>query len=93
MSNAKFRSIFTASTEQQRQENFDDYWLFTQQHGGELFEEEKDLLKKRTKLQYFQSNPVRLRSPLASPEAFYRNYVKMVDDPKSLDRMTLMLTT
>jgi hypothetical protein len=92
MSNAKYRSIFTPSTEQQRQENFEDYWLFTQQHGGELLEEEKDLLKKRAKLQYFQNNPVHLRTPLANPEAFYRNYVKMIDDPKSLDRMTLMLT-
>lgn len=92
MSNAKYRSIFTASTEQQRQTNFDDYWQFTQQHGGELLEEDKDLLKKRAKLQYFQNNPVRLRTPLANPDAFYRNYVKMVDDPQSLDRMTLMLT-
>jgi hypothetical protein len=92
MSNTKYRSIFTASTEQQRQENFNDYWLFTQQHGGELLEEEKDLLKKRAKLQYFQNNPVRLRKPLANPDAFYRNYVKMVDSPESLDRMTLMLT-
>jgi hypothetical protein len=92
MSNAKYRSIFTASTEQQRQENFEDYWLFTQQHGGELLEKEKDLLKKRAKLQYFQNNPVHLRTPLANPEAFYRNYVEMIDDPKSLDRMTLMLT-
>jgi hypothetical protein len=92
MSTAKYRSIFTPSTEQQRQENFDDYWIFTQQHGGELFEEERDLLKKRARLQYFQDNPVRLRTPLANPESFYRNYVTMVDDPKSLDRMTLMLT-
>jgi len=92
MSTAKYRSIFTPSTEQQRQENFDDYWLFTQQHGGELFEEDRDLLKKRARLQYFQDNPVRLRTPLANPESFYRNYVTMVDDPKSLDRMTLMLT-
>ncbi|CAG1769673.1 hypothetical protein BAC3_00461 [uncultured bacterium] len=92
MSNANYRSIFTASTEAQRQENFDDYWLFTQQHGGELLEEEKDLLKKRAKLKYFQDNPVRLRKPLANPEAFYRNYVQMVDDPQSLDKLTLMLT-
>jgi hypothetical protein len=92
MSTAKYRSIFTPSTEQQRQENFDDYWVFTQQHGGELFEEDRDLLKKRARLQYFQDNPVRLRTPLANPESFYRNYVTMVDDPESLDRMTLMLT-
>jgi hypothetical protein len=92
MSNAKYRSIFTVATDQQRKENFDDYWIFTQQHSGELLEEEKDLLKKRAKLQYFQDNPVKLRTPLANPEAFYRNYITMVDDPNSLDKMTLMLT-
>ena len=92
MNTAKYRSIFTPSTEQQRQENFEDYWLFTQQHGGELLEEDRDLLKKRARLQYFQDNPVQLRTPLANPENFYRNYITMVDDPQSLDRMTLMLT-
>lgn len=92
MSIAKYRSVFTAATAEQRKENFEDYWIFTQQHGGELLEEEKDLLKKRARLQYFQDNPVKLRTPLANPEAFYRNYIEMVDDPKSLDRMTLMLT-
>ncbi|MSP27928.1 MAG: hypothetical protein EXR80_05715 [Methylococcales bacterium] len=92
MSTAKYRSIFTASTAQQRKENFDDYWIFTQQHGGELLEEEKDLLKKRAKLEFFQNNPVKLRTPLANTDAFYRNYITMVDDPKSLDRKTLMLT-
>jgi hypothetical protein len=92
MNTAKYRSIFTASTEQQRQENFEDYWVFTQQHGGELLEEERDLLKKRARLQFFQNNPVKLRTPLANPDSFYRNYITMVDDPKSLDRMTLMLT-
>lgn len=92
MSTAKYLSVFTPATAQQRKENFDDYWIFTQQHGGELFEAEKDLLKKRARLKYFQDNPVKLRTPLANPEAFYRNYVEMVDDPKSLDRMTLMLT-
>jgi hypothetical protein len=92
MSTAKYRSVFTPATAEQRKENFEDYWIFTQQHGGELLEQEKDLLKKRTRLQYFQDNPVKLRTPLANPEDFYRNYVEMVDDPKSLDRMTLMLT-
>lgn len=92
MSTAKYCSIFTASTDQQRKENFEDYWIFTQQHGGELLEAEKDLLKKRARLQYFQNNPVKLRTPLANPEAFYRNYITMVDEPQSLDRMTLMLT-
>lgn len=92
MNNTKYRSVFTPATDQQRKENFDDYWIFTQQHGGQLLEEEKDLLKKRARLEYFQANPVKLRTPLANPEAFYRNYVDMVDDPNSLDRMTLMLT-
>jgi hypothetical protein len=92
MSTAKYRSIFTASTEQQRQENFADYWIFTQQHGGELLEEARDLLKKRDRLQYFQDHPVQLRTPLADPERFYRNYITMVDDPNSLDKITLMLT-
>ncbi|MFI3220291.1 MAG: hypothetical protein QX189_14420, partial [Methylococcales bacterium] len=64
MSTIKYRSIFTVATDQQRKENFDDYWIFTQQHGGELLEEEKDLLKKRARLEYFQNNPVKLRIPL-----------------------------
>ena len=92
MSIAKYRSVFAPATAEQRKENFEDYWIFTQQHGGELLEEERDLLKKRARLEYFQNNPVKLRTPLANPDAFYRNYVEMVDDPNSLDRMTLMLT-
>jgi hypothetical protein len=92
MNSAKYLSVFTPATEQQRKENFEDYWQFTQQHGGELFEAEKDLAKKRARLKYFKDNPVKLRTPLADPEAFYRNYIEMRDDPKSLDRMTLMLT-
>ncbi len=89
---AKYLSVFSPATAQQRKENFDDYWVFTQQHGGELLETEKDLVIKRDRLKYFQDNPVQLRTPLKDPEAFYRNYVEMVDDPKSLDKMTLMLT-
>ncbi|WP_459990638.1 hypothetical protein [Methylosoma difficile] len=92
MGSNKFLSIFTPATQQQRQENFADYWEFTQNHGGELYEAEKDLAKKRAKLEYFKSNPVQLRTPLADPDAFYRNYIELHDDIKSLDRMTLMLT-
>jgi hypothetical protein len=88
----QYLSIFTASDAQQRKENFDDYWIFTQRHGGELFETEKDLAKKRQRLKDFQDNPVKLQTPLKNPESFYRNYVEMQDDPKSLDKMTLMLT-
>ncbi|MDI1292132.1 MAG: hypothetical protein PSV18_05230 [Methylobacter sp.] len=92
MVSTKYLSVFSPATEQQRKENFDSYWEFTQQHGGELLEHDKDLAKKRDRLKHFQDNPVKLRKPLADPEAFYRNYVDMQDDPKSLDRMTLMLT-
>ncbi len=88
----KYLSIFTHSNAQQRKENFDDYWVFTQEHGGELFENDKDLAKKRQRLQDFKDNPVKLRTPLKKPEDFYRNYINMQDDPKSLDKMTLMLT-
>lgn len=89
---ARFRSVFSPANVQERAANFADYWIFTQQHGGELLEAEQDLAIKRDRLRYFQENPVRLRQPLANPEAFYRNYVEMHDDPASLDRMTLMLT-
>jgi hypothetical protein len=93
MASSKYLSIFSPATPQQRQENFADYWQFTQHHGGELFEAERDLAKKRAKLQAFKDNPVSLRTPLANPDVFYRNYIEMQDDPKSLDRMTLMLTS
>ncbi|TRX00679.1 hypothetical protein [Candidatus Methylobacter oryzae] len=92
MASARYLSVFAPATPQQRKENFDDYWEFSQQHGGELFEDDKDLSKKRERLRYFQDNPVTLRKPLIDPEAFYRNYIEMQDDPESLDRMTLMLT-
>ena len=92
MTSAKYLSVFSPATKQERKENFENYWEFTQHHGGELIEHERDLAKKRARLQYFKENPVKLRTPLADPDAFYRNYVEMKDDPKSLDRMTLMLT-
>lgn len=92
MAVGKYLSVFSPATIEQRKANFEDYWMFTQQHGGELFEDDQDLAKKRARLKYFQDNPVKLRKPLTDPDAFYRNYVEMQDDPKSLDRMTLMLT-
>jgi len=93
MTSGKFLSVFSPASQQERKDNFENYWEFTQQHGGELFEDDRDLAKKRARLQYFKDNPVSLRTPLANPDAFYRNYVKFQDDPKSLDRMTLMLTS
>lgn len=91
MSIPKFRSIFTDSTAQQRQANFEDYWIFTQEHGGELLESERDLAKKKARLAYFQANPVRTSQPLPNPDSFYRNYITVVDDLTSLDRKTLLL--
>ena len=35
---------------------------------------------------------MRARKPLENPECFYRNDVRMVDDPPSFDRKTLFLT-
>jgi hypothetical protein len=92
MGSGKYLSVFTLATENQRKQNFEEYWKFTQQHGGELYEAEKDLAKKRAKLKSFKDHPVKLRKPLADPDAFYRNYIEMKDDPTSLARMTLMLT-
>ncbi|MBK7491168.1 MAG: hypothetical protein KBF68_08450 [Nitrosomonas sp.] len=88
----KFRSIFTPASKQERTNNFENYWLFTQHHNGELLEEDKDLVKKRIKFKSFKDNPIQLRVPLVNPDAFYRNYVDMQDDPKTLDPMILMLT-
>ena len=92
MTITRYRSIFSPSTAAQRKDNFESYWIFTQKHGGELLEDDRDLAIKRAKLIYFQNNPVKLRTPLVNPEAFYRNYVEMQDAPDSLDKMTLMLT-
>ncbi|MCE9625732.1 MAG: hypothetical protein K8R69_09850 [Deltaproteobacteria bacterium] len=88
----RFQSIFSPSTSEQRRENFESYWEFTQKHGGNILESEKDLTKKKALLRDFQDHPVRSRQPLQNPELFYRNYVTMKDDPKTLDRKTLLLT-
>jgi hypothetical protein len=87
-----FRSIFSPSTATERVSNFETYFEFSRGHSGEIIEAEKDLTLKRARLKYFQDNPVRSRRPLADPDAFYRNYVKLVDDPSKLDRRTLLLT-
>ncbi len=59
MRTAKYLSVFSPASAEQRKANFEDYWVFTQQHGGELFEAEKDLAKKRARLKFFQDNPVK----------------------------------
>ena len=87
-----YRSIFSAATRRERAQNFKDYWDYTVEHDGEILEEQKGLTKKQQILTRFQSNPVRSSRPLADAEGFYRNHVKMQDDPRALDRKTLLLT-
>lgn len=89
---AGYRSIFTPATRRQRMENFESYWLYSQRHGGEILEAEKDLTRKKQTLARFRANPVRSRKPLPDPERFYRNYVRLQDDLGSFDRKTLLLT-
>jgi hypothetical protein len=89
---AGYRSIFTPSTPEERAENFESYWAFTQHHDGAILEERRELTRKNELLAGFQKNPVRSRKPLSDPEVFYRNYVHMKDDPSTFDRKTLLLT-
>ena len=83
-------SIFAPATAREREENFESYWLYQQRRDGEILEDAKDLAEKQKILRHFQEHPVRTRRPVA--EAFHRNYVTMRDDPRSLDRRTLLLT-
>jgi len=83
-------SIFAPASAQQREENFATYWAYQQAHDGEIWEDLKDLSEKRKILMQFQAEPVRTRRRV--PEAFRRNYLEMRDDPRSLDRRTLLLT-
>jgi hypothetical protein len=90
---ARYCSIFSPSTASERQVNFEDYWAFSQGHAGELLENDKDLTKKRDTLRRFREQPIRSREPLLDPEAFYRNCVQFVDDPSTMDKKVLLLTT
>jgi len=85
-------SVFSPSRSRQRQENFENYWKFSQNHSGEIIEDKKDLQKKKDLLAFFKNNPVRSRQPLPDPEMFYRNYVNIKDDLKIFDKKTLLLT-
>ena len=87
-----YRSIFTPATRHERRVNFDAYLAYCASHDGEILQGQKDLVKKRDALAGFQADPVRSRRPLADPARFYRNCVAMHDDPRSLDRRTLLLT-
>lgn len=88
----KYRSIFSVSTAGERRQNFENYWEFSQAHSGELLESDQDLTRKRAKLKHFRDQPVALNQPFRQSEAFYRNLYKLVDDPATLDRQTLLLT-
>ena len=87
-----YRSIFSPATAQERAENFEDYWLYTQRNDGEILEDQKDLTRKRELRARFEAKAVRSRKPLADPERFYRNCVKIQNDPQTLDRKTRLLT-
>ena len=85
-------SIFTPSTNAERAGNFESYWVFTQSRDGEILEDRRESTRKNELLANFQNNPVRSRKLLPDPELFYRNYVRMKDDPRTFDRKTLLLT-
>jgi len=89
---AQYRSIFTPATRRERIANFEAYWAYSVDHDGEILQSQKDLVKKRDALVRFQAHPVRSRQRLAGPARFYRNHVIMQDDPRTLDRKTLLLT-
>ena len=88
----RHRSIFSAATPRERIANFEAYWAYSLGHDGDIVQNDKDLLKKRDTLADFQGHPVRSRRPLADPAHFSRNHVIMQDDPRTLDRKTLLLT-
>src|SRR5258708_3074800 len=87
-----YRSIFSPATRRDRAANFEAYWAYTVEHDGEILEDQRGLTKKQEILARFQSKPVRSADPLPDAERFYRNYVRMQDDPWRLDRKTLLLT-
>jgi hypothetical protein len=88
----RYRSIFTPRSRRERDQNFESYLAFTVRRDGDVLETERDLTRKREILAAFQAKPVRSRKPLADPDSFYRNYVRLKDDPATLDRKTLLLT-
>jgi hypothetical protein len=86
------RSIFTPATRQERRANFEAYWTYCVGHDGALLQSDRDLEKKRDALVAYQADRVRSRRPLVDPAGFYRNCVIMHDDPRTLDRRTVLLT-
>jgi hypothetical protein len=87
-----YRSIFSPATRRERAANFEAYWAYTLERDGEILEDQRNLTRKQQILTGFQANPVRAARPLPDPEAFYRNHITLRDDPRRLDRATLLLT-
>lgn len=87
-----YRSIFTAATRRERVANFEAYWRYTLEHDGEILEDDKVLTKKQEVLTRFQAHPVRAAHALPDEARFYRNHIRMQDNPRTLDRKTLLLT-
>src|SRR5262245_48297492 len=89
---ARFRSIFTPSTREERNANFKSYLAHLEAQDGEILVEERDLAIRRARRARIQVNPVRARCPLPDPARFYRNALRLRDDPRLLDRRTLLAT-
>lgn len=88
----QYRTIFAPSTPEERTQNFENYWHYTLASDGDLFEDQKTLSIKNQILLDFQNNQVRSRQPLPQPGKFYRNYIRLQEDPGTLDSKTLLLT-
>lgn len=89
---ARYRSIFTPSTREERAANFKSYLAHLEAQDGEVIVEERDLAVRRARRARIQANPVRARRPLPDPARFHRNALRLRDDPRSLDRRTLLAT-
>lgn len=88
----RYRSIFTPSTRRERVDNFESYLAYTRARAGALLEAERDLAIRREQLAFFRAHPVRSRQPLPDAARFHRNALAMRDDPRTLDRPTLLFT-
>jgi len=88
----RFKSIFSPSTRGERAANFEAYWAYLRERDGAAVIDQRALETKREELAHFQAHPVRSRRPLPDPARFHRNALAMRDDPRTLDRITLLLT-
>ncbi|MBI3552657.1 MAG: hypothetical protein HY077_09060 [Elusimicrobia bacterium] len=84
-----YRSIFSPLSSRQRAANFESYWEYCRDRGGELDERERDLSRKRARLDSFRRHRVLSRRPL-SEGVFRRNRVRLQDDPGGMDPKDLL---